>query len=166
MEQALETLEWCEPDYDENPTGFKKWAAVMPILREALEREHAMHDLARLGQEIEQEPTPWRDMVVVSLVREGIDKHRARELADHFAAQPEQEPVAWTTMPKAADWDFISGSKDPTNKLEGKWVPLYAAPPQRTWVGLTKVQRDDFADAYGSYEAVCAIEQRLKELNT
>jgi hypothetical protein len=33
-----------------------------------------------------QEPTPWRDMVVVSLVREGIDKHRARELADHFAA--------------------------------------------------------------------------------
>ena len=36
MEQALETLEWCEPDYDENPTGFKKWAAVMPILREAL----------------------------------------------------------------------------------------------------------------------------------
>jgi hypothetical protein len=36
----------------------------------------------------EQEPTPWRDMVVVSLVREGIDKHRARELADHFAAPP------------------------------------------------------------------------------
>jgi hypothetical protein len=33
------------------------------------------------------EPTPWRDMVVVSLVREGILKHKARELADHFAAQ-------------------------------------------------------------------------------
>jgi len=38
----------------------------------------------------EQEPSEWRDMVVVTLVREGIDKHRARELADHFAAQPEQ----------------------------------------------------------------------------
>ena len=35
----------------------------------------------------EQEPSQWRDMVVVSLVREGIDKHRARELSDHFAAQ-------------------------------------------------------------------------------
>ena len=35
----------------------------------------------------EQEPSQWRDMVVVSLVREGIDKHRARELADHFAAE-------------------------------------------------------------------------------
>ena len=52
-------------------------------LREALV-EHALHDLARLGQEIEQEPTPWRDMIVASLVREGVNKHRARELADHF----------------------------------------------------------------------------------
>ena len=33
------------------------------------------------------EPTPWREMVVVSLVREGVNKHRARELADHFAAE-------------------------------------------------------------------------------
>lgn len=40
-----------------------------------------------------------------------------------------------------------------------------AEPPQRQWVGLTKVQQDDFADAYGSYEAVCAIEQALKERN-
>ena len=36
----------------------------------------------------EQEPTQWRDMVVVSLVREGINKHKARELADHFATPP------------------------------------------------------------------------------
>ena len=43
-----------------------------------------------------QEPTQWRDMVVVSLVREGVNKHKARELADHFATQPlpVQEPVA------------------------------------------------------------------------
>ena len=34
-----------------------------------------------------QEPSAWREMVVVSLVREGINKHKARELADHFAAQ-------------------------------------------------------------------------------
>jgi len=46
------------------------------IEREALRQNHQS-----------KEPSPWRDMVVVSLVREGIDKHRARELADHFAAQ-------------------------------------------------------------------------------
>jgi hypothetical protein len=62
-------------------------SAEVERLREELAREHAMHDLARLGQEIEQEPSQWREMIVVSLVREGIDKHRARELADHFAAQ-------------------------------------------------------------------------------
>ena len=35
----------------------------------------------------EQEPTPWRDMIVATLVRKGVNKHKARELADHFAAQ-------------------------------------------------------------------------------
>jgi len=35
----------------------------------------------------EQEPSQWRDMVVVTLVRESVNKHRARELADHFAAE-------------------------------------------------------------------------------
>ena len=33
---ALDALEWCEPDADENPRGYKKWCSVMPILREAL----------------------------------------------------------------------------------------------------------------------------------
>jgi RNA polymerase subunit RPABC4/transcription elongation factor Spt4 len=56
-------------------------ATEVDRLREALEQA-------------EQEPSQWRDMVVVNLVREGINKHKARELADHFttppAAQPEQ----------------------------------------------------------------------------
>ena len=53
----------------------------------------------------EQEPTPWRDMVVVSLVREGIDKHRARELADHFAAQ---RPLVDLTD---NDWGWVADRK-------------------------------------------------------
>jgi hypothetical protein len=59
-----------------------------------------MADLRKALAQPKQEPSQWRDMVVVSLVREGINKHKARELADHFAtplaaAQPEQEPVAY-----------------------------------------------------------------------
>jgi hypothetical protein len=59
-----------------------------------------MADLRKALAQLEQEPTQWRNMVVVTLVREGINKHKARELADHFAtplaaAQPEQEPVAY-----------------------------------------------------------------------
>ena len=54
------------------------WAGETHLLMEA-------HDVLReaLAQP-EQEPTPWRDMVVVTLMREGINKHKARELADHF----------------------------------------------------------------------------------
>ena len=51
-------------------------------------RQAAMQAL----EQPEQEPTPWRDMIVATLVREGINKHKARELADHFAAQPEPPP--------------------------------------------------------------------------
>jgi len=47
-----------------------------------------MADLRKALAQPEQEPSQWRDMVVVSLVREGINKHRARELADHFATPP------------------------------------------------------------------------------
>jgi RNA polymerase subunit RPABC4/transcription elongation factor Spt4 len=50
-------------------------ATEVDRLREALEQA-------------EQEPSQWRDMVVVNLVREGINKHKARELADHFATPP------------------------------------------------------------------------------
>jgi len=108
----------------------------------------------------------WRDMVVVSLVREGINKHKARELADHFAAQPEQEPVAFYHPHKGFHWAKPTHISAPT-AVDVPPVPLYVKwkAAQRPWVGLTKVQRDDFADAYGSYQAVCDIEQALKERN-
>jgi len=64
----------------------------------------------------EQEPSQWREMVVVSLVREGIDKHKARELADHFAAQRPwvgltEEDWAWVADKKGTSLDtFIQGA--------------------------------------------------------
>jgi hypothetical protein len=92
-QQALEALETLSKlgngNSDGNSIGNTIAQDARTALRKTLAQEHAMQELSRLGQEIEQEPTPWRDMVVVSLVRENINKHRARELADHFAAQPE-----------------------------------------------------------------------------
>jgi hypothetical protein len=120
----------------------------------------------RLPVEQQAEPSQWRDMMVVSLVREGIGKHKARELADHFAAQQQAEPVAregfndWWN----GDYDDSKNSYEPDSAAYWAWAGWQAA--KRPWVGLTKVQRDDFADAYGSYEAVCAIEAKLKERNT
>jgi hypothetical protein len=98
-QQALEALETLMLErgsiYD----------TAITALRTALAQEHALHELARLGQEIEQEPTPWRDMVVATLVREGIDKHRARELADHFAAQR-----PWVGLTDE-DWGWVADKK-------------------------------------------------------
>jgi len=72
-QQALECIERC------NAHGW--------ILADYEDEVYASIDAlkAALAQP-EQEPSQWRDMVVVTLVREGIDKHKARELADHFAA--------------------------------------------------------------------------------
>jgi len=66
----------------------------------------------------EQEPTPWRDMVVVSLVREGIDKHKARELADHFAAQRE-----WVGLTPEEILDLF----DRNNVYGSKWIEFARA---------------------------------------
>ena len=85
-------------------------------------------------------------------------------------AQLEQkaEPVAWTTMPEAEDWCFVSGGKDPTGKLEGKWFPLYTTPPQRPWQGLTPDEVKHlypYGRSVWGRETFEAIEKALKEKN-
>ena len=81
----------------------RRYHNKITILRETLAQEHAMHELSRLGQEIEQEPIQWREMVVVTLVREGINKHKARELADHFAAERPWQGLTDEDWAKVAD---------------------------------------------------------------
>ena len=98
--------------------------------------------------------------------------------------QQQAEPVAWTTMPEAEDWCFVSGSKDPTGKLEGKWFPLYTTPPQRQWQGLTDEEilrtdpweilradpwmgtSDSNINPYQILLKVRTLEAKLKERNT
>jgi hypothetical protein len=166
---------------------------------EALEDEryvtkytHIVEAITALKAELaqpEQEPTQWRDMVVVTLVREGINKHRARELADHFAtplaaAQPEQEPVAYD---KTELNRFVQDLYD-EKMQEGKHghyetmfhvvhqaIKKVAPPvPQRQWVGLTDEEMSDtvadmevdFGDLL--WKVVCLtklIEAKLKERN-
>ena len=61
---------------------------------------------AKMTDQLRQaEPTPWRDMVVVTLVREGINKHKARELADHFATPPQRTWVGLTDEEMQACWN-------------------------------------------------------------
>ena len=82
------------------------------------------------------------------------------------ALEQQAEPVArkgfndWWN----GDYDDSENRFEQDSAAYWAWAGWQAA--QREWVGLTKVQQDDFADAYGSYEAVCAIEAKLKEKNS
>ena len=85
-------------------------------------------------------------------------------------AQPEQEPVAWfSTLPDGKLSIKIVGK--PT---EGNWGPLYATPPQRTWVGLTDDEIDQgllrsdyaFKTAEAWRAGVVFAMTKLKEKNT
>jgi hypothetical protein len=128
MQQALEALENHEGNYKLGNAGCDRQEAAITAIKEAL---------AQPAQPV-QEPTPWRDMVVVSLVREGINKHRARELADHFVnltltpPLPVQEPVAWMSADRAWMWsDYIKAIAAVANIPTLTLIPLYTTPPQR-----------------------------------
>ena len=117
--------------------------------------------------------------VTSDLMRKGIEEAKINadlraEIAELKAqlAQPAQEPVAWMY-----DW-FCDG------KLITGWIahsepeiprsmalnirPLYTAPPQRTWVGLTYDERYDcvHSGAEDSWDVALLIEAKLKEKNT
>ena len=98
-----------------------------------------------------QEPTPWRDMVVVSLVREGINKHRARELADHFAAQPVQEPVGEVVEVNS------DGFRCEFNRRLAVGTKLYSAPPPPVQEPLEQLRPAEFIQLTKGKEAVTGI---------
>jgi hypothetical protein len=96
--------------------------------------------------------------------------------------QPEQEPVAW----RAPAWSSVHGKygyrdfNDPLRDINGTFSrhnePLYTAPPQRPWVGLTDEEIKEFDTWHDNREEkvgwvnpseiVTYIETKLKEKNT
>ena len=60
-QQALEALETLMLERG------SIYETAITALSEALAQEHALHELARLGQEIEQEPTPWQGLTDVEI---------------------------------------------------------------------------------------------------
>lgn len=88
-------------------------------------------------------------------------------------AQPEPEPVAWMHP----EWNTYTRAPAMSITPKEDWTPLYTAPPQREWQGLTT---EEIADLYltvngerewaigGMGDAVPftrAIEAKLKEKN-
>lgn len=87
-------------------------------------------------------------------------------------AQPEPEPVAWgitNTRPTEKEplMMVMLDKPEPSHLV----VPLYTAPPQREWVGLTKEELQEISDfhfhgAFSARDIYEDIETRLKDKNT
>jgi hypothetical protein len=79
-------------------------------------------------------------------------------------AQPEQEPVAWMndSTPSGIFARHMEGAKNFSCT-----IPLYTAPPQRPWVGLTDEEIKEVLDCgRGGLVDIKKVEQMLKEKNT
>ena len=77
--------------------------------------------------------------------------------------QPEQEPVAWISNSSAR---MIHWSRDAPAYGED-WKPLYTAPPQREWQGLTDEEIEQIVNTHWNDPSMFieAIEAKLKEKN-
>ena len=92
------------------------------------------------------------------------------------ALETEQEPVAWITDGgKGELWWYQSSKFDEEGNLIGPNpddIPLYTAPPQREWVGLTDQEinsvcyKRDWTAPWTDTTFSRAIEAKLKDKNT
>ena len=96
------------------------------------------------------------------MIERGSIYDQAITAVQRALAQPEQEPVAWAKF--SAKGNII----DLLNEPDDEYTPLYTTPPQRTWVGLTRIEliKCGVLPFGMSYELYEAIEQALKERNT
>jgi hypothetical protein len=159
MKQALEALE------DVGVLTDREWQAVHKNkaneLRQAI-REHAMYEVQRLGQEIEQEPVTWRN----AAIRVGEDLCSVGPFGYYDM-----------TANQWLDWALSVVTVHSAPRLEQNFCPRCGkrtndihtcTPPQRTWVGLTKDEVDSWnlPDHPTVFEFAQFIEARLKEKNT
>ncbi len=138
-EEAQQVLDAMLSQYEQPPINVP----IIELLR------------ARLAQP-EQEKTMDALSELMNL-RIEVETLRAR------LAQPEPEPVAWL------DSEGFPWSKEGVECRTTKdtYEPLYTAPPQREWQGLTayEIQELHLANPnWGNF--ACAIEAKLKEKNT
>ena len=137
LKQALEALYPISHNSTDDYRGQADKAIAS--LRQAI-REHAMYEVQRLGQEIEQEPVAW------------MFQHD--ETGRMTFVESQQLERGWE-------------KENPRYKKIG---PVYTHPPQRTWVGLMDEDQFNLVHAmnendWDAVQMMDAIEAKLKEKN-
>ena len=124
-------------------------------------RENAMREVQRLGQEIEQEP-----VVGITAIRTWFKDGRVvtQTLCNSWidTTPPQQEPVAWLSTDSIGERYLCFDKPLDNDPVQ----PLYTAPPQRTWVGLTDENRKEIERQSVYVDgAIRMTEAKLKERN-
>ena len=127
-------------------------------LRRLHEENEALR--ARLAQP-EQEIEPDRDHVE----DDGCPTEKS-VLQKFWREHQMQEPVAWCIVDENGRVHGLVKTKPAVMNAE-RWQPLYTAPPQREWQGLTDEELLDIADmAYANdLELLQTLQAKLKEKN-
>ena len=146
MKRALEALEYA---LNKPMWNRPKMTEAITALEEAL-AEHAMQEVQRLGQEIEQEPVAIDQATMELAESVGLIGPTSRTHDLHQAIQRFHDLICVNATVKAAQMaaDVIRES----------------TPPQRTWVGLTGLDQKELM-AMSARDAVFATEAKLKEKN-
>ena len=149
--------------------------AVITALNVALAQEHAMHDLVRLGQEIEQEPVAWM-FQHDETGRMNYVSNDGRHTPDLFLKTNLRYALVcplYTTSPQQQaepppEWLLIKNILDEYGLDAIAFVAEWKA-AQRPWVGLTEEEVKHlypYGRSVWGKETFEAIEKALKEKNT
>jgi hypothetical protein len=117
------------------------------------------------------------DRELMQMALDALEKHvleyETAEALRARLAQPEPEPVAWmyqqedTGVIMCAVVQQVGSGFEKNNPRWQKIGPLYTAPPQREWQGLTDEERTFIAwESNNGPECVAMTEAKLKEKNT
>ena len=79
-----------------------------------------------------------------------------------------QEPVGWyDSISGLMDFTFYRPVRKPSSP-SAEWVPVYAAPTKREWVGLTEDEFEKILETHNeatTFAVYLSIEAKLKEKN-
>jgi hypothetical protein len=148
LKMALEAL----TIQSDRVTEIGKQREAITAIKEAL-REHAMREVQRLGQEIEQEP--------VAMLERDPSIGRLRVTYEDAVTELDEGVYPLYTKPQ--------GWRD--NVAQAYLKGFDEASPQRTWVGLTDEDQFNLVHAmnendWDAVQFLEAAETKLKELNT
>jgi hypothetical protein len=109
--------------------------------------------------------------LVTDLTNHDDEVYAAIEALRARLAQPEPEPVAWLYEGSDIEGRDVCLNEDIFEEQKPNCIPLYTAPPQREWQGLTDEEKKaiyEQADIENWHDQPLleAVEAKLKEKNT